>query len=340
MPKNKTLHVHAGFHKTGTSAIQNYLFHHDLGSSHSYLHVGGENSSLVMLEAFKRDYINGPAYNGPRLSSLEARLSQERAKDKLIAGIHKNDSENVILSAESIGTYSLQEHELVREFFSDYFSDVKLYLYARPHKSRIESAFQEILKVTYRGLDKQFVMIFKRLIGNIDQIYGADRVSVKKYCSDSFVDGDVVTDFLNQLGLSRENHLVTRKNTSLSMPAVQLLYIYRMYFPHSDPRDERLVERLLTLKGKRFRMHSELFNRLLLTREDDLEWLRERAGFSLEEDITQHDAFGIKNETSLTEISEQTKDWLMKQRMRSFNRRRRLDSSPENIAKSLRALAF
>ena len=340
MPKHKTLHVHAGFHKTGTSAIQNYLFHNDLGSSHSYLHVGGENSSLVMLEAFKRDYITGPAYNGPRLSSREARMSQERAKDKLIAGIQKSDSENIILSAESIGTYSLQEHEMVREFFSDYFSDIKLYLYARPHKSRIESAFQEILKVAYRGLDEQFVMIFKRLIGDIDRVYGADKVNVKKYCSDSFVDGDVVTDFLNQLGLSRENHRVTRRNTSLSMPAVQLLYIYRMYFPRGKWRDKLLVDRLLTLEGERFRMHSELFNRLLVTREDDLEWLRARAGFSLEEDITQHDAFGIKNERSLTEISDQTRNWLMEQRSGWFGGRRRLDSSPENIAKTLRALAF
>ncbi len=87
-------------------------------------------------------------------------------------------------------------------------------------------------------------------------------------------------------------------------------------------------------------MHSELFNRLLVTREDDLEWLRARAGFSLEEDITQHDAFGIKNERSLTEISDQTRNWLMEQRSGWFGGRRRLDSSPENIAKNLRALAF
>lgn len=340
MQKNKTLHVHAGFHKTGTSAIQSYLFHHDLGRSHSYLHVGEENSSLIMLEAFKRDYINGPEYNGPELSSLEVKKYQDRAKEKLIAAIHNNDSKNVILSAESIGTYHLDEHEAVRDFFSDYFSDVRFYLYARPHKSRIESAFQEILKTNYRGLDEQFVLIFQRAIGNIDRIYGADQVIVKKYCSDSFIDGDVVTDFLNQLGLSRQNIPVTRKNTSLSLPAVQLLYIYRKYFPHINRKDKLIVERLLTLKGNRFCMHSELFSRLFFTKEGDLDWLKQRTGFSLEEDITQHDDFGIKSESSLIEITDQTKNWLRKQRRGWLGRRRRLGSSMESIAEAVRALAL
>ena len=58
----KVLHLHAGFHKTGTTAIQEYLFNADLDPEYTYFHTGIANSSLIMLQAFKQDLFDDPQF--------------------------------------------------------------------------------------------------------------------------------------------------------------------------------------------------------------------------------------------------------------------------------------
>ena len=338
MQRKRTLHIHAGYHKTGTSVIQNYLFHADLGDLHRYLHAGIPNSSLLMLQAFKRDYGDTPQYSGPKLSIQEAREIQKNARGRINTIIEQINCPNMILSAESISTFRQEEHEDLRDFFAQYFSELKIYIYLRPHKSRIESAFQEILKTRYRGLEQQFILIFEKAIAKIDAVYGRDQLNISKYCRSNFTDSDVVSHFLEQLGLTRTEHFSEGENVSLSLPAIQLLYIYRKHFPGTDKNDSNRVKKLSKLTGRPFHLHSDLFQRLLLTKEGDLEWLKRRTGISLHEDIEEHDSYSIRNEADLINISNETLGWLKRQQRGWFRPTKSLGNSTSSIAKGVRSL--
>jgi hypothetical protein len=201
-----------------------------------------------------------------------------------------------------------------------HYDNILVYIYLRPIKSRIESAFQEALKTRFRGLDQKFLVVFESLIGKFDKVFGRDNVIVSKYSKDEFPGGDVVGHFLAQIGLDTFNvEPQGSVNSSLSLPAIQLLYIYRLYFPNRDRRDLERVRKLQQLSDDPFRFHSQLYGELVDLRDGDFDWLQNRVGFVLTEVIDADDAIGVREEADLTRVSDTALDWLKSQQRSIFS---------------------
>ena len=96
---HKALALHVGMHKTGSSAIQSYLFEHaeQFGDAR-YIYREGPNSSLWLLQAFKRDFIHLPSNAHRDVTPEKAARVRARARRLLKQALAENTAELAILS--------------------------------------------------------------------------------------------------------------------------------------------------------------------------------------------------------------------------------------------------
>ncbi|WP_156507792.1 hypothetical protein [Halioglobus sp. HI00S01] len=172
----------------------------------------------------------------------------------------------------------------------------------------------------------------------LDKVFGEERVRVYRYQRDDFPDGDVVQHFMGEVGEKFSYENAGRDNTSLSLPAVQLLYAYKKQYPHPQQEDLAVVARLSELTGNPLKFHSSLFQELSTAKESGIRAFEERAGFSICEDIEADDDYGIRDERDLLSIPDFALQWLdenMNQGVLArFGIRR-----PKSIADKVRLLA-
>ncbi len=108
--QNRRLIVHAGMHKTGTTALQNYLFHHLDDPRICYLSGGRPNSTPLVRQAF--DSTLAPLVRDG--SSVAQRRDAARARLNTLV---RHSQPVAVLSAEVI--CALQDEDLgtLFEFF-------------------------------------------------------------------------------------------------------------------------------------------------------------------------------------------------------------------------------
>jgi hypothetical protein len=304
--------LHVGQHKTGSSAIQNYLFgHRDSLRDVQYLYKDRANASLWMLQAFKRDLGALPTYRHKALSAEHLAKVRSRARRRLQAALAAISEPQAILSAESVSLFTPEEMQDLQAFLSPYFSTITVFQYVRPMKSRLESAFQEKLKHRYAALDDPFKLNYFRRASILADAFGRENLRIFKFDSGLFPRGDVVCHFLAQLGLPLpESSSDTDANLGLSLPAVQLLYAYRLVQRTRTGRDRVIVERLGGLPGPPFRFHSALYREIIASVPRGVSKFEALAGFSLDENVDADDAIAVRNEADLLAIPDVALDWL------------------------------
>ncbi len=332
----RKLIIHAGMHKTGTSAIQDYLFQQLDHPAFTYLHDGSANSSLLMLQAFKHDLEKMPVFCEEPMDSARREQVRERAMARLEAVLRQDGDRTAILSAESICTFDATDTALLYETVSRHFDEVRVVLYVRPIYSRVQSAFQERLKTRFTRMDDQLIVNFTRFSGIFDDVFGREHVEYRQYLRQNFPQGSVVADFLQSIGIPPPHQSGTPANTALSLPAVQLLYIYRVHFPKLAAHDQLLIDRLASLRGEAFRMHSSVVERAVVEREGSDQWLKERAGFSIWEGADPG-AEGLRSEAQLLAPVPEALHWLCAQ-LPPAQRRGVNPADSLQLARLLRAL--
>jgi hypothetical protein len=128
----------------------------------------------------------------------------------------------------------------------------------------------------------------------------------------------VVRDFCARLGIDLPAAAIRRTNEALSLPALRFLYTYRKFGPAFGSGDKarqenaRLVHRLQTLPGPRFRLHHDLVDPLMESNRDELQWMDERvAGIMFTESVYSEDT--VRGEADLLRHDEDSLRWLARQ---------------------------
>lgn len=304
--------LHVGLHKTGSSAIQNYLFEHgDTLPGVQYLYKDRPNASMWMLQACKRDLGSLPVYRHKNLSPEHLDLVRSRARKRLQQSAAGVSAPLAILSAESISLFSEAETADLRDLLAPHFATITVVQYVRPLKSRLESAFQEKLKHRYVALDDPFTLNYFRRAKVLADVFGRDSLRIFKFADALFPRGDVVCHFLASMGLPLPGAgYATDANLGLSLPAVQLLYAYRRVQRTRAERDPGIVRRLAELEGPPFRIHSALYRQIFASVPREMKKFEQLAGFSLDEPVEADDAIAVRDERDLLAIPDSALDWL------------------------------
>ena len=107
----KKLIIHAGTHKTGSAARQNYLATHPEHFGLHYLCSDNSNSSLLILQSFKEDLSAQPQFDQSGLGKADEVELCQSARTSLENLCNANEHSLSILSAVAVSTLTVPELE-------------------------------------------------------------------------------------------------------------------------------------------------------------------------------------------------------------------------------------
>jgi hypothetical protein len=280
----------------------------------------------------------------------EIRARGDWFKDQLRKAVPPHFHESLILSAEELSHYRVEELQNLATFLNGIGLDTTPLAYVRTMKASIESRFQQELKEPVPGKAPlnlkrhEFACSGYRFrVRKFDELFGADSVKLFLYERVLKEDGCVVRHFCHTLGIAQVPQAPRRTNEALGMDAVRFLYAYRKFDPHygvgqmAIDGNRRLTQRLLLLGGPNFFFHSSLLLKHEQNWRQDVDWISKRMGEDMLGDIHADDERDcLRDEEDLYRFSKGSLDWLARETGVSFQSLQGGD--PEKVAQAVARL--
>ena len=187
-----TIYIHIGTHKTGTSAIQDFL---------SLNRKVLEKKGFLFLQKSRRDYFE--VVNGDNV------VTPSKVKNfSELAKICHNKQKHVILSSESF--VKIKDVSVIGAALQN--SRVKIICYLRRQDDLKQSIYNQSVKVGFSeeitAYDK-YPLDYYSLLENWSAAFGRDNVIVRVYGKERLKNGNSIDDFMDifNLKLTGEYHL-------------------------------------------------------------------------------------------------------------------------------------
>ena len=299
--------IHIGMRKTGTSSIQKsiYRFSND---DYIYADIDGYTNHGSALHSLFSD---NPGSIGFHINKKQSKSNLKKyiqnTRDGLDTCIDSANGRNVIFSGESL-SYTLELAGLVRmrDFFLDRFDQVKIIASIRPPSGYIVSNFVQRVKERANSINIEHDYFeYKKNLSRFDEVFGRDNVHFWKFDPKNFPQGCAVRDFCQQMDISLPDDKIVRVNESLSREAISLLFSYRKMgkdlgsLSMRGPERKQLVESVAGLGKSKFRFSPDLIKPVLEMNRIDIEWMEDRLGESLYEELGEHQFGDVRDESDL-----------------------------------------
>jgi tetratricopeptide (TPR) repeat protein len=301
--------IHIGMPKTDSSSIQETLFAKGRHGQFAYADLGVPNQGGMLRSFFSADpYIWG-GHRAACRSHPEV-IAFNQNVDKSLQMVKARGGQQVI-SGEDI--YHLDEAALqrLRIFFSDAFQTINVIAYVCPAASFMASAFIQLVKNHGQSrLDlNELWPRYRAKLEKFDRVFSEEHVTLRIFQPESLVDGDVVQDFCQYLGVSIDPKEIRRVNESLSREATAALFAYRRNGPRyrsykgKAEDNNRLVALLADYGEEKLRFADSLVSPMMENNRDDLGWVEARLGEPLRDSCTAAEG-AITSEQDLIDIAE------------------------------------
>lgn len=212
--------------------------------------------------------------------------------------------------------------------------------YIRSPKAYVESLFQQNLKmgkVNSFDLEKRFPC-YQDLFEKFDVIFGKENVQYWNFNPSTFANNCVVEDFYHRLGIDCFSETIVRVNEGLSLEVISLLYAYSKYRQEIglDYTEQPKFPLLFNFPDKyqskeKLRFSSRLILPLLEKNYRQIEWMENRMGVSLAEDILKDDCHAVHSEVDLLKFAPKTTKWLAEKLGPNYIKQWHRDMSPQEI---------
>ena len=232
----KTLYLHIGFHKTGSSSIQQSLLHLD---QHDWKYISLNpktgNDSGIIQSIFKKNPWNLRHHLRRGLTRAASMQMASNLRQQYRQQINESQASNLLISAESFCSLNHDEIKQAKKFFQGFGRRLVVVAYIRPVDAYLQSAFQQNLKASpnpvanYSDLPsslKNTLPDYPRRIQDYISIFGRNNVRLFAFDPVSFPAKDSVVDFCLRLGIPAKYNSFVRVNESLSLLAMKILYFF------------------------------------------------------------------------------------------------------------------
>jgi hypothetical protein len=281
-PVKKTLYVHIGAHKTGTTAIQSFLADNRCAlEKEGYLYPGHATAHHDMAREFRS------------LTPEEIRKNPDLAIHRYFYEINSSPARSIILSCE---TFCFFNHQIpaLKQFLGNRF-EIKIIFYVRRQDDKIESAYNESVKNGSSQTTIPFSEYLRRRtttplsknigaggnqVGPLDYFgiltlwstaFGRENISVRCY-EEEQLPGGIYQDFMNAIGLTLDERFripEKRINERLSWDLIEIIRICNARVKNDKKFHNFLVHHLIRInsdyKGGRQRLLSPQQRRDLIS---------------------------------------------------------------------------
>ncbi|TDI67648.1 MAG: hypothetical protein E2O88_07600 [Bacteroidetes bacterium] len=194
----KKIYLHIGTHKTGTTALQFFLWNNrirlkELGFLYPTIGLGGGYSHGVLANIIK------PNNQDDRLTEYKNEFNRE---------IGRSDAPNILLSSE-VFLEGLNIASSVRQFVDQDAFDVIIIVYLRNQVDWLQSVFNEVIRDPYRRFTGDIFQLreyqqqyhdYERILEPWVKHFGDDAIVVRPYGNFRYKNA-IFHDFLNTVGI-------------------------------------------------------------------------------------------------------------------------------------------
>jgi hypothetical protein len=271
----KTLVLHIGMPKTGTTSIQETFgrqrgtllkegihyprkrpFNHANTFTPIFLH------SRLNTIHFKQNRINTPEKAETKVDELKRYWEQQ---------FRKNAQDIFIISAESLYRLSAQEIHDVKEFVSPHFDRVRIIVYVRQPEAALKSMWGQRVKTLSETQTQQ--QLFETLLGAWNfafvrdwaEAFGRQNIIVRPFDKQAMHNSSLLDDFLVSIGASAGLFPADSiQNEALGRHALALLYESNLRYPlfvnRAPNPDKGLSDKMGIFLKMLQRLEDEKFN--------------------------------------------------------------------------------
>ncbi|KAA1418519.1 hypothetical protein F0U44_08395 [Nocardioides humilatus] len=231
--------LHVGSGKTGTTSIQSF-FRLNRGALADrgvlYPRSPGRARHLKLALSFRSDdeYDAMPAWHQMRASTPPR--FRRRFHRRLLDEVAEAHPHTVVFSDEAIYTLPDAGLERMRDFLAAHFGPVHLIAYVRRQDDHLVSYYQQQVKVgeTRRLADfaeePGYPYDYQRRLDELRSALQPDSMTVRRFESPRFVDGELEADFLHAAGIDPTGLQHGRlRNQSLDATSVEFLRLYNLH---------------------------------------------------------------------------------------------------------------
>ncbi len=256
---SKTLYLHIGMPKTGSTSIQDTLYanREKLRANDIYypdIFPQNHSWSFGPIVLGHNDFNEYLIVNGIK-KEKQKKLYARTLKKQWYSEIKKCKNQVFIVSFEGMfldpSTGAGKDTRAYRtlKFFSRYFDQIKIVIYVRQPLDYFSSFVQQCLKNQYSSLDEikkhipEFDLYSKQL-NKIITHYGRENIIVRPFVPQRFHQGSLVADFLYTINPSRDFSFINeiRSNESLSDYNCKFLSEFIKVYPRGKIPSVREME--------------------------------------------------------------------------------------------------
>ncbi|CEN56199.1 hypothetical protein [Candidatus Methylopumilus turicensis] len=240
----KTLYLHFGTHKTGSTSIQNFLYGcreelQKIGfyypTEGSYFYSGESSQSL-----FAHSLIDArPKYISKNVSWDKASCISDLKRD-----LENSKSPNTIISSEHFSSIKTQDSLVeIKDIFTNYFENIKIIIYLRRQDHFFESRYNQQVKAGL--ITATFEEVLKDFLGNynyndyiemLSNVFGKANIIIRPFEKSQLHMQNVVHDFFKILHLNIDGNIQDDINKSIPTEMSEVIRLFNNNFDNHSQR--------------------------------------------------------------------------------------------------------
>jgi hypothetical protein len=302
-PRFRTLYLHIGLGKTGTTSVQRELAG-KAGEleSHCHLHFPTRLSQWKHFRGNHSDMLRALFAQAPRPRRRLATLGlnddddiaayNARNQRDLVAGFAESTARDLLLSDEVVAHFEPVDLAALAEWCRGLAAQVVVLACIRHPVHALSSEIQQRLRIgaklenLYRNPPHYR---FRELFGNLGDAFGQDSLHIYSYHSAAEHPGGLASALLAQCGIDAGGLLAPQpaENVRMSREAALLLSAYNHEFPafimgrRNPDRAARIVRTLASIPGHKYQAPAEALSLVEQLTAGDVAWLQSQFGLLL-----------------------------------------------------------